>query len=188
MRRSEYSAAPLIENPSSGERIRIRTTAAESGGALLAWDLLLAPGGRVPSGHVHPGQRERFTVVEGYLRFRIGRRRLVLGPGQSLTVPPGTPHHFANAGGTEALVMVETRPAGQMQELLEVAAALAKGEPGRPRRIPHLVDLFLFMHEFRAEVRAPYLPGRIVRPVVRAIAAAAALVGADARYRRLRAR
>jgi quercetin dioxygenase-like cupin family protein len=188
MSRSDDSAGSLIENPVSGERIRIRTSAAESGGELLAWDLWLAPGGRVPSGHAHPGQEERFTVVRGHLRFRVGRRRRVVGPGQTITVPPGAPHHFANAGQTEAYVLVETRPAMHMQELLEVAAELAKDEHGRARRLPRPVDLFLFMDEFRAEVRAPYLPVRPVRLVIRAIARTAAVVGADKRYRRLRPR
>lgn len=176
----------LIENAATGERIRIRTTAAESGGELLAWDLWLAPGGRVPNGHAHPGQEERFTVREGQLRFRIGRRSRLVGPGQSVTVPPGAPHHFANPGRTEAVVRVETRPALHMQELLEVAAELSRDERGRPRRLPRLVDLFLFMDEFRAEVRAPYLPARLVRPVVRAACRLAALLHADSRYRRLR--
>ena len=44
----------VIENPLSGERIVIRTSGAETGGRLLAWDLYLAPGGRVPSSHSHP--------------------------------------------------------------------------------------------------------------------------------------
>jgi quercetin dioxygenase-like cupin family protein len=185
---SDNFAGSLIENPASGERIRIRTSAAESGGQLLAWELWLAPGGRVPNGHVHPVQEERFTVVQGRLRFRIGRRSRVVEPGQTVTVPPGARHHFANAGPTEAFVLVETRPAMQMQELLEVAAELAQDQRGRPRRLPRPVDLLLFMDEFRSEVQAPYLPGRLVRLVVRAVAGLAALVGADARYRKLRAR
>ncbi len=188
MARTDDFAGPVIENPTSGERIRIRVPAAESGGELLAWELWLAPGGRVPSGHVHPGQEERFTVVQGRMRFRVGRRRRVVGPGQTVTVPPGTSHHFANAGPTEAFVLVETRPAMQMQELLEVAAEIARDQHGRPRRLPNPVDLFLFMDEFRFEVQAPFLPGRLVRLVVRAVARLAAWTGADARYRQLRAR
>ena len=181
-------AGAVIENPASGERIKIRITAAESGGELLAWELRLAPGGRVPNGHIHPGQEERFTVVEGCLRFRIGRRSRLVGPGQTVTVPPGAPHHFANAGPTEALVLVETRPAMQMQELLTVAAELARDKHGRPRRLPRPVDLLLFMDEFKSEVQAPYLPVGLVRPVVRAAARLAALAGGDRRYRKMRAR
>lgn len=178
----------MIENPVSGERIRIRTSAAESGGKLLSWELWLAPGGRVPSGHVHPGQEERFTVLRGQLRFRVGWRSRVVGPGQAVTVPPGAPHHFANAGPDEAHVLVETRPALQMAELLRVAAELAQDQRGRSRRLPRPVDLLLFMHEFRSEVQAPYLPAHLVRLVVRMAVRLAALVGLDARYRRLRAR
>ena len=31
------------------------------------------------------------------MRFRVGRRRLTAGPGDTVRVPPGTVHHFANA-------------------------------------------------------------------------------------------
>lgn len=178
----------VIENPATGERITIRVSGAESGGELLAWELRLAPGGRVPNGHVHPVQEERFTVVEGCLRLRVGRRGRLVRPGQTVTVPPGAPHHFANPGRTEALVLVETRPAMQMHELLKVAAELARDGRGRPRRLPRPVDLVLFMDEFRSEVQASYLPARLVRPVVRAVARLAALTGADRRYREMRAR
>jgi len=75
-----------------------------------------------------------------------------------------------------------------MHELLRVAAQLARDERGRPRRLPRPVDLLLFMDEFRSEVQASYLPVRLVRPVVRAVARLAALTGADRRYRELRAR
>jgi mannose-6-phosphate isomerase-like protein (cupin superfamily) len=188
MREQKDIAGSVIENLASGERIRIRVSAAETGGELLAWELRLAPGGRVPNGHVHPVQEERFTVVEGCLRFRVGRRSRLVGPGQTVTVPPGAPHHFANPGPVEAFVLVETRPAMQMHELLKVAAELARDGRGRPRRLPRPVDLLLFMDEFRSEVQASYLPARLVRPVVRAVARLAAMTGADRRYRELRAR
>lgn len=188
MSRTDDFVGSVIENPASGERINVRVSAAESGGELLAWELRLAAGGRVPSGHIHPGQEERFTVVQGRLRFRIGQRTRVVGPGETVTVPPGTRHHFANAGSTEAFVLVETRPALRMHELLQVAAELARDRHGRPRRLPRPVDLFLFMDEFRSEVQAPFLPSILVRLVVRVVARLAARTGADARYRQLRAR
>ncbi|WP_163570022.1 ATP-binding cassette domain-containing protein [Fodinicola feengrottensis] len=136
----------VIENPASGERIVIRRTAAETGGDLLAWELFLAPGGRVPSSHAHPEQEERFELLAGRLRFRVGFRTVVAGPGDVVVVRPGQVHGFVNTGGETARVLVETRPALQMQELLETAAALVCAN----RRLPRLFDLLLFMHEFRA--------------------------------------
>lgn len=180
------AAGHVITNPLSGERITIRRTAAETGGSVLEWELLLAPGGRVPSGHAHPGQEECFTVLAGRMRFRVGRRRVVAGPGVTVRVPPGTVHHFANAGRVPARILVQTRPALGMQELLEVAAALAQRQHAAGRAVPSLFDLALFMRDFEREVRAPYLPAVLVRAVIAPLAWLALRCAPGARYRALR--
>jgi mannose-6-phosphate isomerase-like protein (cupin superfamily) len=177
----------LIVNPASGERIRIRPPVEGQDEDVLIWDLWLAPDGQVPSGHVHPRQSETFHVHRGTLGFRLGLfRRVVLGPGQSLRVPPGLPHHFANAGNSEVHAVVQTRPRLEMEALLRVAAGLSADGQGHARRLPRPLDLVLFMHEFRAEVRAPFLPSAPVRRSVAALARLIRLVGLDRHYRRLR--
>jgi len=176
----------VIENPLSGERITIRATAADTGGRVLEWELMLAPGGSVPSSHAHPEQEECFTVLSGQMRFRVGGRRIAAGPGDTVRIPPGTVHHFANASGQPARVAVQTTPALSMQDLLETAAALAQDQHAAARRLPSLLDLALFMRDFEREVRAPYLPAALVRAVVRPAARLARRWGLDARYRRLR--
>jgi len=173
----------VIENPLSGERITIRP---RSDGSVLEWELLLAPGGRVPSSHAHPRQEESFTVLAGRMRFRVGGRRVVAGPGDTVRVPPGTVHHFANASGQPARVAVRTSPALSMQELLETAAAIAGEQYAAGRRLPRPLDLALFMRDFEREVRAPYLPAVLVGALIRPLAWLARRRGADARYRRLR--
>lgn len=182
------SANSVIENPVSGETIIIRTGADETDGRVLAWELRLAPGGKVPSGHTHPQQEERFTVREGRMRFRVGGRSRVCGPGETVVVPPGTAHHFSNAGRVEARVDVETSPALQMEELLRTAAALSRGRGDRPRRLPRPADLLLFMRDFRSEVAAPYLPVRLMGRAVGVLAKAVERVRLDRRYRQLRQR
>ena len=73
-----------LVNPASGERITFRATAAETNGELVAIDLELPAGKRVPGRkHIHPRQEERFEVVRGTMRFSIGRERIVAGPGTS---------------------------------------------------------------------------------------------------------
>jgi quercetin dioxygenase-like cupin family protein len=180
------AAGHRIVNPLSGEQIVVRRTAGQTGGRVLDWELVLAPGGRVPSSHAHPEQEECFTMLEGQLRFRVGGRRLLAGPGDIVRVPPGTVHHFANAGSGPARVAVQTRPALSMHELLETAAALAREQHAAGRRAPRLVDLALFMRDFRREVRAPYLPAVLVRAVLAPLAALARRRGLDARYRAVR--
>jgi quercetin dioxygenase-like cupin family protein len=176
---------PPIINPLSGERITI--LASQTDGSVLDWELVLAPGGRVPSSHAHPEQEERFTVLEGRMRFRVGGRRITAGPGQAVTVPPGTVHHFANASDQPARVAVQTRPALGMRALLETAASLAQEQHAAARRLPRPVDLVLFMRDFEREVRAPYLPSAVVRALTRPAAGLARRSGLDARYLRLRA-
>jgi mannose-6-phosphate isomerase-like protein (cupin superfamily) len=176
----------VIVNPLSGEQIVIRRTAAQSGGDVLDWELQLAVGGRVPSSHAHPEQEETFTVLEGRMRFRVGWRRVLVLPGQRIRIPAGTVHHFANAGDVPARVAVESRPALRMEELLDTAAAMARAQHRAGRKLPRPLELALFMTEFEREVRAPLLPARMVRLVLRRLAAIAGRRGLDAQYRQLR--
>jgi quercetin dioxygenase-like cupin family protein len=177
-----------IENPLSGERITIGAVTGLAGNDVLSWELVLAPGGRVPSSHAHPQQEERFTVLEGHLRMRVGARRLTAGPGETVRIPPGTVHHFANPGARPARVAVQTSPVLNMPEMLRTAAAMARQQHAAARHWPRVADLALFMRDFEREVRAPYLPAALVRGVLRAVASVVRRRGLDANYRALRAR
>src|SRR6478672_5249110 len=87
-----------LENPVTGERFTFTDTAATTGGELLAFDFALAPGGAVPMPHVHPIQTERFEVLAGRMRFRVGRYTRIAARGDVIQVDPGVTHSFANAG------------------------------------------------------------------------------------------
>ncbi len=164
-------AGQTVENPASGERITFRQTAADTGGELVAIDLELPAGRRVPGGlHRHPNQEESFAVVRGTMRFRMGRKTILAGPGEVVVVPAGVPHNFANAGRGAALLRVEVRPALQMERLFETAVALA--EQGRTLKggIPRPVDLALFMREFADEVEGVHPPVWMQRAVLAPLA------------------
>lgn len=164
-------AGHVIHNPVSGERIVIRQSAAQSGGELLAFDLFLPPGAHVPSRHVHPHQEERFTVVEGQMRFRLGWRRTILAqPGDTVVVPPGTAHWFGNAGEGEALARVEARPALRLQEVFERSAAMDVVERFPGTRMPRIADLAIFMLEFQRELAVPDVPAFLVQAFLAPVA------------------
>lgn len=141
------SIAPgqTFENPVTGERFTFTDTAASTGGRLLAFELGLRPGGSVPLPHVHPTQTERFEVAEGRVRFRVGWRTVVAEPGDVVEIQPGVIHGFANAGDHDARVMVEVRPALDMEEMLGEVVDLARagrltrrGLPRNPLRFARL--------------------------------------------------
>jgi quercetin dioxygenase-like cupin family protein len=148
-----------IHNPVSGERIVIRESGAQNGGQLLSFDLFLPPGGHVPAGHVHPAQEERFTVLAGRMRFRMRRRTIVAGPGETVVVPAGTAHWFGAEGGEPAHALVEVRPALRMEELFERTAASA----GLP-------DLARVVLDFPHELAVPNVPRLLVRAALTPLA------------------
>jgi quercetin dioxygenase-like cupin family protein len=121
-----------LENPVTGERFTFTDTAASTGGELLAFELALRPGGAVPIPHVHPTQTERFEILEGRMRFRIGWRHRLATVGDVVEVAPGVVHGFANAGDSEARLRVEVRPALAMEEMF--AEVIAMAEEGRMTR------------------------------------------------------
>jgi quercetin dioxygenase-like cupin family protein len=176
-------AGQIIENPVSGERIAFRSTSADTGGELLAFDLTLTPDGHVPGAHVHPEQEERFEIVAGTMEFRLGRKKVVAGPGETVVVPPGVRHRFANAGDDEARLRVEVRPALKMEQLLETTVALAHEGNTNRKGMPRPVHLALFVREYEREVKAPFPPPRVVRALMAPLAAFGRLRGHAERYR-----
>ena len=147
-----------LENPVTGERFTFTDTAASTGGELLAFELALRPGGAVPIPHVHPIQTERFEVVAGLMRFRLGLRRRLAGPGDVVEVAPGVVHGFANAGEQDARVRVEVRPALAMEALLAEVVAMAQAGRMTRRGLPRsLRDLAVLARTYDREAHAPLL-------------------------------
>ena len=151
----------VIVNPVSGERIVVRQSGRDTDGRLLAFDLFLPPGGHVPAGHAHPVQQERFTLIEGSMRFRLGRRTIVAIPGDSIAIPPGTPHWFGNAGPSVAHARVEVQPALRMEEFFEATEEIGRAGHIPGTKLPRLSDLARVMLEYRREVAAPYVPALV---------------------------
>src|SRR5262249_54566038 len=84
-------AGDTIYNPATGERIVFRQTSRETNGEAAVIETFVQPNGFVAAAHLHPSQEERFEILRGSVGFRVGRKKLVAGPGQRLTVAPRTP-------------------------------------------------------------------------------------------------
>jgi quercetin dioxygenase-like cupin family protein len=163
-----------LENPVTGERFTFTHTASSTGGDLLAFELGLRPGGAVPIPHVHPVQTERFEVVEGRMRFRVGLRKRLAGPGDVVQVAPGVMHSFANAGEEEVRVNVEVRPALAMEEMFAEVVAMARAGRMNRRGLPrNLRDLALLARRYDQEAHAPLLSVGIQRLLLAPLVVAA---------------
>jgi quercetin dioxygenase-like cupin family protein len=156
-----------LENPVTGERFTFTHTAGTTGGELLAFELALRPGGAVPIPHVHPIQTERFEVVAGRMRFRIGLRTRVAEAGEVIEVAPGVLHGFANAGDEEARMRVEVRPALAMEQMFADVIALARAGRMSKRGLPrNPLELAVLARTYDQEAHAPFMTVGVQRALL----------------------
>jgi mannose-6-phosphate isomerase-like protein (cupin superfamily) len=147
--------ADTIENPVTGERIRFLP----SGGDDLRFEISLRPGGFVPFAHVHPNQEERFEILAGRPRFRIGREQRDVQPGEVVVVPPGIRHAFHNPTEDEVRILITFAPSMRTEELFRVFFALAEAGKLSRRAVPYNLLLGARLaHEYRREARTTGFP------------------------------
>jgi quercetin dioxygenase-like cupin family protein len=175
-------AGQIIQNPVSGESIEFIKTAADTNGELLEIELTLSPDGSVPGAHVHPEQEERFHVLEGTMKFRLGMKTIVAEAGDTVVVPKGRVHRFKNAGDGEARARVEVVPALDMEQLFETTVELAHEGSVTSKGMPKPLHLALFVRRYEREVRAPFPPAWVVRTLMAPLAALARRRGHAERY------
>jgi mannose-6-phosphate isomerase-like protein (cupin superfamily) len=162
-RQGMFHAGDIIENRVTGERIRFRRTAAETGGELSVVETWVKPGGFVATTHVHPSQDEHFSVLGGSVGFRVDGRTLELAAGESVTVPAGASHRFWNAGDTEAHFIAEVSPALQFEELLATMFSLANEGKTNRKGMPNPFRLAVIAQAYFDTVRLPFPPAWMQR-------------------------
>ncbi|MGY1706547.1 cupin domain-containing protein [Geodermatophilus sp. SYSU D00697] len=113
----------------TGETIRVLASGQDNGGAALEVDALLPPGLAGPPRHRHRTQTETFTVREGRLRVVVGRDTRVLTAGETVTVPPGVTHGFANPFDEPARIRMRETPAGPLEEQFRALAGSGRFPP-----------------------------------------------------------
>ena len=141
----------VIDNPVTGERITFLQTSRDTGGALVEFELVVAPGGAPVAAHVHPFQSERFRVVKGTLSARVAGREQILAAGEEMTVLAGTPHSWKNATDELLQVLIEFRPALRWESLFETMFGLARDGKTDRRGRPNLLQAAVIFTEFRHE-------------------------------------
>ena len=144
--------------------------------------MTLSVDGHVPGAHVHPAQEERFEIVSGTMKFRMNGKKIVAGPGETVVVPAGARHKFANGGDEAVQVRVTSARRMKMEDLLENTIALAKEGKTNRKGMPKPVHLALFVREYENEVRAPFPPPAVVKALMAPLAAIGRARGHDERY------
>lgn len=176
------SAGDVLDLPLLGMRIVFLRTAAETRGELLEYEVVGRPRGFPAQAHVHPRQSERHDVLDGTLRLRMHGATRDLGPGESTTIPSGTPHRHYAVGEGVGRVRVTLRPARRTETLLERLAELStegqftRGGYPKPRAAASLTL------DFPEEGRAARPSAAVQRALARAVLALGEPARGDCAY------
>ena len=159
-----------IENPRTGQRMLFLETAATTGGERVRIESWNPPNGEDEPMHVHPRQESRAEVLAGTLRFIVDGEEREVGAGQSLTIPPGTPHRFGNHSSEEAHWIQEFRPALRIVEFFEYFFDLAARGQLNDRGMPNLFELAVSAPAFADEIRVTTPPWPVQRALFAVLA------------------
>ena len=121
------------------DELVVLMTSAQSGGALLAAEIRMPPGGGPPVMHRHEPS-EVYYVLGGEFTFYTGEqlsdgdwagiRRVTAAAGDVVPLPGGIPHTIRNESDADAVAFVVHAPGAPMEGFARAAAALATdGEP-----------------------------------------------------------
>ncbi len=108
--------------------IRYLVDGAERGG-LGVFEMKVPPGAVVPPPHSHTNNEECVYVLEGVLRYSVDGEVRELRPGDWMSTPRGSVHHFSNPSDATARVLVMLTPDIGAVYFRDVAAVVNAGGP-----------------------------------------------------------
>jgi mannose-6-phosphate isomerase-like protein (cupin superfamily) len=119
-------ASEVLEMEPFGINVEFLRTGEDTGGTVFEMEVSGRPRGFFAQRQVHPSQTERLEVVSGAMKVAVSAREQVLTEGQSIEIPPGTPHTQAPLGQAPGRVRIQVRPAGQTRAFLEYLLELCR--------------------------------------------------------------
>ena len=108
--------------------IRYLVDGARTGG-LGVFEMKVPAGARVPPPHSHSNNEECVYLLEGMLRYTVDAETRDLKPGEWMSTPRGSVHHFSNPASEPARALVMLTPDIGEQYFREVGSVVGAGGP-----------------------------------------------------------
>ena len=108
--------------------IRYLVDGARTGG-LGVFEMKVPAGARVPPPHSHSNNEECVYLLEGMLRYTVDAETRDLKPGEWMSTPRGSVHHFSNPASEPARALVMLTPDIGEQYFREVGTVVSAGGP-----------------------------------------------------------
>ena len=143
--KKELRPRRVFINPIYKDKVTILKSSQETGGNYSLGELEISPGGG-NSLHVHSAFDETFTAIKGTLGVAFKDKKILLQPGESITVTRFTPHHFFNSTNEMVVCHIKFTPGHEgFEKGIAIAYGLASdgktNRKGIPKSISHLALL-----------------------------------------------
>ena len=120
--------------------VRFLLDGQDTEGTLSMFEVLVAPGAKVPVAHYHESFDEAMYGIEGVLTFTVDGVAHRVGPGDRCFVPRGKVHHFVNEGPAPSRTLAVLTPAVMGPEYFrELAALVTAGGPPDPVKVAEVM-------------------------------------------------
>lgn len=167
-----------IVNPQFRDTITFLETPEDTGGVYSLHHLTLMPGGKNLL-HIHSGFSETFTALQGKLGLQLGKKKIILQPGDSFVVEPNTEHCFFNPGSEEIAFRVKHTPGHKgMEYTLRILYGLASDGLTNKKGIPKSLQTAALLMDMADSYPAGWMAA--IKPLLRLLAAKARKKGMDA--------
>lgn len=181
----------VLENPISGEKVIMHKSARNSDGRHWEIELFIpAYKGKIAVAHFHPRLTERFEILEGQARYVVDGQELDAGPGDVITIPPGTAHIHPWSNSAEGLHLRQVSeldradPAAlaKFDAMIETLFGLAQDGKVTKEGQPYPLQFAVIARSIQPEGYFAGMPIPLQRLVVGALAGLGRLLGYKERY------
>lgn len=138
--------------PAMRQTMLITRKSLETDGKISRVEIELEAGQGGPPVHIHPGQREIYTVDAGELVITIDGESRVITAGESIEVPTGSAHGFANRSDKLVRFSAEHLPALRFEEYIRLVHRTVEGKKAT---LPVILRLVRIESSYGDTIMAP---------------------------------
>lgn len=169
--------SPLMSQPITGEWVFGLVTAKETNGAYERGVGIFPTGNAGPPEHFHPAYDEHFEFIQGEFIFKLDGKEQKVGAGDRLVAKKGMPHTFRCVGSTHGVIIVETRPAARIGEVISTLFGMAHEGLLTPQGQPKMMHAMVVGSEYADDTVFTNPPPSITLPMAKMLAPIGRMLG-----------
>jgi quercetin dioxygenase-like cupin family protein len=171
-----------ITNSRTGQIMIFLKTGEDTNGEVLEIECFSPQSTVKEPEHIHPQQESFFTILSGSCVFSVDGKEQIVGPGETISIPPNVKHRFWNPENTTSHYLQEFRPALHIDCFFETFFALSRDGRLNEDGIPNLLHGSVIMLKHKNEIRVTNPPWALQLLTYYILAPIGWLVGYRAEY------